>query len=278
MKHTELSWQSKDGLALYAQEWRPEAPPRAVVCLVHGLGEHSGRYGHVAAALNQAGYALLAPDLRGHGRSAGQRGDAASLEALLDDIDLLLAEAEKRFPGRPQFLYGHSLGGILVLNYALRRKSRLSGVIATAPALLTALHRQPLKIALARVLGRLLPRMALPSGLEQAALSRDPEVVRAYREDPLVHDRSSLRLASALLWATRWTLGRCAEFELPLLLMHGSADRIAFPESSTEFARSVRYDCTLKIWEGLYHEVHNEPEKGQVLAFMVDWLNQHAPA
>ena len=138
MRHIDTNWTSADGLPLVGRCWEPAGEPRAVVCLVHGLGEHSGRYAHVAAALNDAGYAVLACDKRGHGRSGGKRGHTPSYEALMTDIDLLLAQAEQRFPGKPRFLYGHSLGGNEVLNYALRRKPDLAGVVATSPGLRTA--------------------------------------------------------------------------------------------------------------------------------------------
>ena len=278
MKHTEFEWTTPDGLKFYGQVWEPESPPRAVVALVHGLGEHSGRYAHVAEVLNQAGYAVVAFDLRGHGKSTGQRGDVPSSEAILGDVGHLLEEAQKRFPGRPCFLYGHSLGGILVLYYTLRCRPQLAGVVATSAGLITALHKQTLKVALSRVLGLIRPTLSMPTGLENAALSRDPEVVRAYEQDPLVHNQATLRAGNLLLGMTRWTLDHASEFSLPLLLIHGSADRIAFPESSTEFARGLGSRATLKIWEGLYHETHNEPEKGEVLAYLVDWLNKHLPA
>jgi len=277
VKYTQLAWNSPDGIAFYGQFWEPDTPPRAVVALVHGLGEHSGRYAHVAAALNEAGYAVMALDLRGHGKSTGQRGHFPSGEALLGDLDLFLGQVEARFPGRPRFLYGHSLGGILVLYYTLRRRPALAGVVATSSGLITALHQQKSKVALARILGTILPTLSMPSGLENAALSRDPEVAHIYGQDPLVHNQVTLRTGNILVEATRWTLDHAAEFPLPLLLVHGSADRIAFPESSVQCAAPARGDCTLKVWEGLYHETHNEPEKEEVLGYTVEWLNKHLP-
>jgi alpha-beta hydrolase superfamily lysophospholipase len=276
--HTELDWRSQDGLTFYAQEWRPEAPPRALVCLVHGLGEHSGRYAHVAAALNQAGYALLAFDLRGHGRSGGPRGHTPSFEALMEDIDLLLQQGGQRFSGRPRFLYGHSLGGSLVLNYVLHRRPALAGVIATSPLLRVAFEPPPVKVLLGRIMSVLAPAFAQPTNLETKALSRDPEVVHAYENDPLVHDLVSARLFVAFSKAGQWAIEHAAEFSLPLLLVHGDADRITSASASREFASKVPGDCTLKIWEGFYHETHNEPQKAEVLAFMVDWLHEHTPA
>jgi len=276
MNHLEWKWRAADGRILYAQSWQPESGPRAVVCLVHGHGEHAGRYAHVGAALSGAGYALLGYDLRGHGQSEGQRGHTPSYEALLDDVAGTLQQAEEHFPGRPRFLYGHSLGSTLVLSYGSRRQPQLAGVVSSGALLHTPLEQQALKIALARLMNRLTPATALATGLDPETISRDPEVVRAYRNDPLVHDRITFRMASETLAAMRSTLAQAGEFSLPLLIMHGGADRLCFPEGSREFAAQVKSDCTLKIWDGLYHEIHNEPEKEQVLEFTIAWLDAHS--
>jgi alpha-beta hydrolase superfamily lysophospholipase len=272
MKHFESSWKAKDGLETYFQGWEPEKTPQAAICLVHGLGEHSGRYVHVADHLTAAGFAVLTMDLRGHGKSAGARGHVASSEIFLDDIDRLLKEADDRYPGKPRFLYGHSLGGILVLFYTLKRKPELAGVVATSSGLRTALEKQTAKVAFSKFLAALLPELSMPSGLNAADISRDPEVVRIYQNDPLVHDRASLAFAKAMFDALPWTFQHAPEFKPPLLLVHGTEDKIAYASGSQEFASLVPGDCTLKLWDGLYHETHNEPEKEQVLAFLTDWL------
>lgn len=274
MKHFEQTWILKDGMDIYSQGWEPESEPRGVVCLVHGLGEHSGRYEHVASHLNKAGYALMSADLRGHGKSAGIRGHIPSTKLYLDHIDRLLNEAGNRYPGKPKFLYGHSLGGILVLFYALKRKPQLNGVIATSPGLRTALESQKLKISLSKTLGSLIPTACLPSGLDVEAISRDGAVVQKYRNDPLVHDQVSFGMAKCTLDVIPWVFEHAREFNLPLLIMHGTADEIAYSRGSEEFASQVLGDSTLKLWEGLYHETHNEPEKDQVLDFLVAWLDQ----
>ncbi len=275
MKHFETTLKSHDGLDLFCQGWLPESAPKAVICLVHGLGEHSGRYAHVAETFNQAGYAVIGFDLRGHGKSGGQRGHTPSFEAFMQDIDRLFEEAERRFSGLPRFLYGHSLGGILVLNYALRRKPPVRGVVATSSGLRTALENQKMKVTLARVLGTLFPAGSLPSGLDPATLSRDPQVVQAYRTDPLVHDAISFGMGKSLMDAIRWAFSHASEFPVPLLLVHGTQDVLAFPSGSQDFAALVPQNCTLKLWDGLYHETHNEPEKAQVLEFTRQWLDAH---
>ncbi len=272
MQHYEFGWQTDDGLQLYAQGWQPETEPKGVVCLVHGLGEHSGRYPHLAALLSQAGYVLLTFDLRGHGKSQGKRGHAPGYEALLDDIAHLLEEAARRYPNRPRFLYGHSLGGNLVITYILRRRPQLAGVIATGTLFRPAFEPPAWKITLARIMYSLWPTLSLSHELDRQGLSRDPEVVRAYNDDPLVHDRVSARLAMDMLQSGLWSLERAAEFPLPLLLMHGSDDRVCSPQASREFAAQAGDCCTLKIWDSFYHEIHNEPEQRRVFEHLMEWL------
>ena len=278
MNHIEFTRQSPDKLQFYFQGWEPETSPRAVVCLVHGLGEHTGRYAHVAAALNDAGYAVLGCDLRGHGKSGGPRGHTPSYDTLMDDTGRLLDEAAQRYPGKPRFLYGHSLGGNLVLNYALKRKPQLAGVVATSPLIRTTNPAPAVKITLGKLMYKLQPGMTMANGIPLDSLAHDPEIGRAYANDPLVHNKISARLALDMLQAGEWALAHAAEFPLPLLLVHGSADEITSAAATQEFAGKVRGDCTLKIWDGFYHETHNEPEKAEVLGFMIDWLRSHTPA
>lgn len=274
MKYLESTWQAPDGLSIFWRMWEPEQEHRGVVGLVHGLGEHSGRYAHVGEALTQAGYCLLALDLHGHGCSGGPRGHVDSFENFLTDIDLMLAEAASRFPDKPRFLYGHSMGGILVLNYVLRRRPQLAGVVATASGLRTPLREQKAKLLFARLAGSLLPSFSLPSGLQTAGLSRDRQLIESYEMDPLVHDRATLRMANETFAAVDWTLENAANFHLPLLLMHGTADELAYAHGSQEFAGLVSGECDLKLWEGLYHELHNEPEQQEVFDYLIAWLDE----
>ena len=277
-EHLEFKWRTADGSSIYAQSWQPQEPI-AVVCLVHGLGEHSGRYGHLAEYLNNEGYALLAFDLRGHGKSEGPKGHTPSYDVLLTDIDKLLDEAGERFLDFPCVLYGHSMGGNLVLNYALRRKPRrpeIAGIIATSPWLRLVFEPPKFKIALSKLMNRLWPSISQPNGLDTNGLSRDPEVVRAYKKDTLVHDRISMRLFVTISESGRWVIEHATEFppSLPLLLMHGTGDRIASAKASSEFAKNMRERCTFKLWDGYYHELHNEPEQQKVFKFVLKWLKK----
>lgn len=274
MTHYELNWKSRDGLGIFAQAWEPAVvAPRAVVCLIHGVGEHTSRYAHVAEALGREGFILFGFDLRGHGRSGGARGHLSAIEDYMQDIDLLLEQARARYPGLPLMIYGHSLGGILALYYGLKRKPDLKGAIVTSPGLRSALEKQPVKVLMAKVLGSLLPTATLPSGLDVRFLSRDESVIQAYTNDPLTHDRLSFAFGKNMLDAIAWTLNHAGEFPLPLLLMHGKSDEIAYPAGSIEVAGALGERATLILWEGAYHELHNEPEKAEVFKTMILWMD-----
>ena len=266
--------ESGDGVDLFLRSWEPPGPARGVVCLVHGLGEHSGRYDRVADALTGAGYAVCAIDLRGHGRSPGRRGHTP-FPATLGDIDALIADAQDRHPGVPCFLYGHSLGGLLVLTFLTQRRPRLAGAIAASPGLRSPLLEQRAKIALSRLLGSVAPTLTLPTGLDADAICRDPDVVAAYRADPLVHDRASMALARDGVVAARETSSRGALVDVPVLLIHGTADRLTYAQGTEAFAAQVAGDRTLILYDGLVHELHNEPERAQVLGDVVAWLDAH---
>ncbi|MCC7511344.1 MAG: lysophospholipase [Anaerolineae bacterium] len=274
MKTFEWEWTSFDGLKMYSKGWSPEKDPKAVVYLVHGLGEHIGRYEHVGAAFAEAGYAMLGFDLRGHGKSGGPRGHTPSAEAYYKDIDSFLAEAAKRYPSAPRFIYGHSLGGFLSLAYSLSRKPDLRGMIVSSPGLRTALHEQKVKVTLAKVLGAIAPTITLPSGLNAEHISRDPQVVKAYVNDPLVHDKTSTGFGRAALQAGEFVFAHAAELSTPILLAYCSEDKLAFPRGSEEFASlAPKGLVTVKRFDGLYHEPHNEPEKAEVLKTYVQWLD-----
>jgi acylglycerol lipase len=279
VKRLDDKWKDTDGTTFFIHGWEPEnSKPKALVVLVHGLGEHATRYAHVGKVLTKSGYALVGFDLRGHGKSGGPRGHTSSLDAYMQDIRHFFGLMEEKYPDIPHFLYGHSLGGLLVLAYAIQYGAHLKGVIATGPGLRSSLQEQKAKVAIVRLLGSLLPTMTVQSGLDTTMISRDPGIVEAYKNDPLVHDRASLGFGKAALQAIELCFARAKEFPVPLLIMHGKDDKIAYSSGSEEFAELLRAagrDVMLKLWDNLYHEVHNEPEKEEVFRFMVAWLDQY---
>ncbi len=279
MKTFETKLDGQDRTAFYVQGWEPDdRKPKALIVLVHGLGDHTGRFARVGKVMTEAGYVLAGFDLRGHGKSGGARGHASSLEAFMQDIRQFVQLMKQRYPDLPQFLYGHSLGGLLSLAYAIQYGAGFKGVVVTSAGLRSALQEQKAKVAMVRLLGSILPAMTMPSGLDPATISRDPDVVQAYINDPLVHYSTSLGFGKAALNAIDLCFARAGQFPAPLLIMHGKADKLTYPSGSEEFAKLVDAagcDVTLKLWDDLYHELHNEPEKMEVFKFMVEWLDKH---
>lgn len=275
MNHNEGTFQGFGGLQLYYQCWRPDGKPRAVLAIVHGFGEHSGRYMNVVHHLVPKGYAVYAFDHRGHGRSPGPRGHINSWEEFREDMRAFLQMVAAQEPGRPLFLMGHSMGGLIVLEYALHYPEGLKGVIASGPVL-AQVGVSPLLLLLARLFSRIWPRLAMNTGLDATAISRDPEVVAAYQADPLVHSIASARLGTEMARATAWTHEHAAEWKLPLLILHGGADRLAPPEGSRRFFENVPIaDKERYEYEGGYHEPHNDVNRAQVLADLEHWLERH---
>jgi acylglycerol lipase len=272
MQKREFSLLTFDNIPLYACEWSPEAQPTAAIILLHGLGEHSQRYTHVAQAFTDAGYSFFAFDLRGHGRSPGLRGDFPSFEAVMKDIDSISSIVAEKYPQLPSILYGHSLGGLLVLYYVLSQTSKISGVIATGPGLRMAVDPSALKIKVGRTMMSIRPTLDFSNDIDRSGLSRDKTVVSAYIADPLVHDRVTARLGIEGLDTGKWVLDNADKLSLPLLLMQGTADRIVNPRTTRLFAEKLDGRTTYKEWDGYYHELHNEPEKDQVIQYMLDWI------
>lgn len=272
MEH--LNWKNAEGKALYAAHW-PVENPRAVIALVHGQGEHIGRYDHLSRWFNQRGIAVLGFDHQGYGRSAGKRGHAKTLEVLLDDIGLLIDQVRSRYPETPVFLYGHSMGGGLVLNFVTRRSPELAGLIATAPWIRLAFEAPAFKVIAGKILKVFMPSLTLPTNLAAYFLSHDEEVVRAYKADPLVHDQLSAAAGIALLEGAKWLDTWAGEFRIPVLLQHGSDDKITSPDATRRFAERSKGDVTYREWPGMYHEIHNETAKEEVFQYTLKWIEEH---
>ena len=264
---------TSDGIELHERRWLPESGCRAVVCLVHGLGEHSGRYRHVGEAFAGKGIGVYTYDSRGHGRSGGRRSHTPSYDALLDDVGLLIATAQAEQPGVLLFLYGHSLGGALVINHVLRRESPVRGAIASAPALRPGFEPPGWKLAIGRLAARLWPTLRLASELDPTAISRDPAVVEQYLNDPLMNRSLTAALGIAVIEEGERALAEAHTLSVPLLLMHGTGDRLTDVEASRTFAAAAGDLCTLRLFDGLYHEPHNEPEKADVFECVFDWID-----
>ena len=255
------------------QYWAPEDLAKGVICLVHGIGEHSSRYGHVAEKLVANKYAMLTSDLRGCGKSQGKRGHIPSYDALLEDIELLIEAAARLFPNLPVVLYGHSLGGSLVLYYDMHRKNKLLGLICTSPWLRLVDEMPGLVVGLIRFLYWIIPGFVISSGLDPKKVSRDEFVVEKYKSDPLIHDKTSFRVFIQFTDAAKYIQENPGKLNLPVLLMHGGDDLITDPKASQELYNGNKEKISFKLWNGLHHETHNEPEKDEVIDYLIQWLD-----
>ncbi|NLH08182.1 MAG: alpha/beta hydrolase [Chloroflexi bacterium] len=270
--HTE----TEGGLRLVTRPWLPDGKPKAILAFSHGIGEHTGRYEGLARALAEAGYALHMADLRGHGESPGKRGHIGSFSEYREDFAAIVQSAWDAAPEAPYFIGGHSLGGLIALNAALDQPLGARGIVVSAPALGLAFEPPAWKVAAARILSAIAPAATFPSGLDTDALCRDGDVVAAYRSDPLVHDAISARAYTEMMAAQRETLANAGRLQMPLLLMHGTADRLTNYEHSRLFyERAGSTDKLFKTYDGFYHELFNEPDKEQVFADLIEWLDAH---
>jgi len=276
--------QTHDGLALQLREWSSAGTPRGKVLIVHGLGEHAGRYAHTAAALNAHGWQVLSYDQRGHGGSAGAQGDIAAPDSLLADLARVIDLARTQLHG-PLVLLGHSLGGLVAARFVAEAlmpqpaawSRPVDALVLSSPALDPGMNAVQ-KFLLA-VVPKLLPHLRVGNGLKPEWISRDMAVVQAYMNDPQVHDRISGLLGRFIADAGEEVRALAAQWRVPTLLMWAGADRCVSPAGSARFAEaSPRSVVTVREWPGLSHEIFNEPEKEEVLAELDAWLDQRYPS
>jgi len=246
---------------------------KAVIIMVHGLGEHIQRYLDWAVLFKNEGIGFLGVDLPGHGRSQGRRGNIKSYALTREMLDILIKNCNYTFPGCPVYIYGHSLGGGIVLDYLLKAKPKIKGAIVTSPWLRLSFEPSKSKVLIASVVKYLIPGFSQPSGLNVNHISHDESVVEKYKNDSLVHGNISVALFDGAMTAAESSLAHASDLRIPTLLLHGSNDLITSPEGSREFAGKSSM-VELKIWENGYHELHNEPFKDDVFKFILNWINR----
>ncbi|HET6778285.1 MAG TPA: alpha/beta hydrolase [Gemmatimonadales bacterium] len=276
-EHRTGTFAGSGGMHLFYQVWRP-AQPRAVLINLHGLGDHSGLYPNLAAYFPPREIAVYAYDMRGNGRSPGQRAFVRSWQEFREDLHAFLTQVRQWEPNVPLFLLGNSLGGLVVLDYGLQRPSGLLGVIAAAPPL-GRLGVPPVLMALGRVMSRIVPRFSLRVGMDLTGLARDPAVVETVLADPYFHRRGTARLSTEVTAAISRVQANAESLSLPLLILHGSADRMVPPDGSREFFAKVRYpDREFREYPEGYHGLFADLNAGEVLGDLERWIEAHMPA
>jgi alpha-beta hydrolase superfamily lysophospholipase len=271
MEPIELWYEGAGGTRLYCRSW-PLAAPLATLIALHGLGDHSGLYPMIGETLSARGIAVLTPDLRGNGHSPGPRGYIDAWRDLREDLGRLVERTRAEAPGRPLYLLGMSLGGLVVLDYALHHPDGLRGVIALSPPLGALGVPAPL-LALGRVLSRVWPRFSLETGMDLSGLSRDPAVVERVLADPLFHRRGTARLSTEVTRTITRVQSEAGRFAVPLLVQHGAADRMVPPEGSRRFIARVGHpDHQLIEYPGAYHALVADLDSERVLADLAGWV------
>lgn len=275
MKTNQYNWTTSDGLKLFAKSWIPDQNIKGVITWVHGMGEYIERYEHVAKFLTDAGYAIVGYDHRGHGKSDGGRGHIPNYEQFLDDVTLALNKSKELVPNVPQFIFGHSMGGGLVANYLIHRQPKVNAAILSAPYFRLTNPQPPLKLALGRMTQNLIPKLTLPTGLNANHISRDPKEVEKYIQDPMIHDKVSAKMGIAIVDAGESAIANANKVKVETLIVHGSGDQLTDSNGSVAFAKNAGSEVHIKLMNGWYHELHNEPEKQEVLDLYLQWLDSH---
>lgn len=278
MNRTEGTLVTPTGSTIFYQSWSPDsALPRAALAVVHGFGEHSELYRHLADYFVDRGYEVYALDLRGHGRSAGARGFIRKWEEYREDVDTLVKVARESLPSLPVYLIGHSMGGLIAIEYALHCPEQLAGVVAMGPAL-GEIGVSRFLLRLSRVLSRVWPGFGLDTGLDSANMSRDPKVVERLDSDPMAHGRGTARLGTEVVDTIARVRQRAGDLSVPILLQHGDDDKVALPDGTRWFFDRVGHpDKTLKTYPGGYHNLFIDINWREVLQDIDDWVKRRLP-
>jgi acylglycerol lipase len=266
------------GQMRYVHRWAPrDHGPWGCVSIIHGFGDHGGRFAGMAASLASMGLSVVACDLIGHGRSPGKRGVIVSYDQLLDEVERSLGHAVECWPRVPHFLFGQSMGGNLVLNWAIRRDAGgypVFGLVAGSPMLRSPnMPKDPIMNA-GRWLAQRFPNLRIPTPVQVSKLSQDRRAQDAYLRDPWVHRSMSLRLAASLIDSGLWAIEHASELRVPTLLMHGSEDTLTCPRGTREFAERAGEIATHRSWHGCRHDLHDEPQRERVFTTMAHWLKE----
>lgn len=273
-KHSETKWLACDGMPMHAVRWQSDGEPTMVVCLIHGLGEHSGRYSNMAEYYTSRGVEVVSFDLRGHGKSGGQRGHSDDFQQMIRDIDWFLYKVSNIDVEKPHFIYGHSLGATLAIKYVLSHPGKYKGVILSSPMLKSAFEPPKWKVKLGRFVQSFWPTLSLSNEIDPRVLTRDKALLESRKEDSFNHGKISAKFGTQLLDEGERLLEEASLVDFPILMMHGNADELTCHKATTFFAERAGQQCTLKIWNDFYHELHHEPEKEDVFDYCIAWMKR----
>lgn len=279
MHYSKDAFISDDGLKLVTHSWEPVDSASTMIVVIHGMGEHGRRYDSFAQFFTKKGFMVVALDLRGHGESAGKRGHSSSFEHVLGDIDAFIKRQDKLFPQMQKVLYGYSMGGNFLLNFLLTRESNVLAAIASAPALKTSYAPAPIKAFFAKLIRLIYPSFTVSSGVNSKALygvkKVQEDVLALVEKDPLLHNRISVEMALSSIEKGLWALDNACRINIPLLIMHGTSDKVTKHDASEDFIEQVENDLgRLKLYEGLFHNLNDKAYEEMILEDVLTWINE----
>jgi alpha-beta hydrolase superfamily lysophospholipase len=273
MKHTEYRWKSYDGLELYGQAWTTEGKPKAIINLLHNHGEHSGIYEDFARNLTDSNYNIVSMDLRGHGRSEGKRGYASSYRKLIKDLETLIEKSESLFPGYPKILIGQGLGGNIAIYYLSTHITNISSLVVLSPWLVLEQRFPKSKQFIGNIIRHILPTFMLVTGFTAEDRRRNGDAVRKYKNDPFMHDKISIRLFYEIIFAGQRSSRSIYKINMPVLVMHGTADTIASYKASKNFVLNASKKTVFKEWPDYYHDLLTDEGSDEVIGYIKNWLD-----
>ena len=272
--HSELHFNSHDNLSIYAQIFKAESKPKAIIIIVHGYGEHSGRYKHWAEKFVKHGYFVLAFDLRGHGLSEIRQGYRLSYYKFMKDLSVVCEKAESIFPEIPKIIYGQGFGGNLVINYLISGTCNFDGIIVSSPWLEAEFNIPKLKLLFGNLFKNIVPRFLISMNIRPEHLTRDPEHAQNIMNDPLILHQIPARLLFEINAAGIRASKSIYKINLPMLVMHGTADKITSFKASKEFVMNSSSQTTFREWTGHYHDLHNDIDADEVFNYVTEWLDK----
>ena len=268
----ESSFSASDKIKHYMQGWKPDDNPKAIICLIHGIGEHTGRYDQWAERFSEEGYIFVGFDLRGHGKSEGKRGHFNSIGKLFSDMNIFIKKIKIMFPGIPLILYGHSMGGNIALNYLMNYQGVFKAAIISSPWLRLTSNPSSAAIFMAKVVKSIFPSLLQNTGLNVSNISKDKDEVKRYAENKYIHNKISVSAFVEMSNSADWIMSNPLLLKTPIIMIHGEEDKITSHLATMEFANKSKSFSRIKIFKGLFHETHHEPEQDDVFNYLINEL------
>ena len=272
LNHTSYSISASDGIKLFIRDYSLQNSNK-VILIIHGLGEHSGRYLKLIQDFNDKNISVFTIDIRGHGKSEGKRGHSPFYQQLMNDIQCFIEHVTKKIPDQKYFLYGHSFGGNLVINYSFKENKKINGIIATSPLIKPSIEPSRIVLFMGKLFKKIVPNLILSNGININGISRNMQVINDYRNDPLIHNKVSVQLGLDIISSGIYALENSQYITVPMIVFHGKNDGLTSYSASQKLVQNSGPNIKFIGFDDAYHEIHNEPEKVELLRNIFNWIN-----